>query len=87
METYWTAVTNGGTVRPLPQKQESHSIVGLTDRRRNAFAIAIREDGSRVPVRMPTPFAVTLLNKLELLVLGLVALITGSRRESGGRRR
>jgi hypothetical protein len=61
--------------------------VGLIDRSRSYTAIAIREDGRRVPVRMPTPFAVTLLSKLELLVLGLVALIPGSRREPGGRRR
>ena len=61
------------------------ALVGLTDR--NRYAIAIREDGRRVSVRLPAPFVVTLLSKLELLVLGLVALITGSRREPGGRRR
>jgi hypothetical protein len=51
---------------------------------RSFAAVAIRADGSRVPVRLENP---SLLAKLDLLVLGLLALITGSRRESGGTRR
>ena len=60
--------------------------MGQTDRKRKLVAIAIRADGSRVPVRLPDP-EVSILAKLELVVLGLLALLTGSRRESGGRRR
>jgi hypothetical protein len=52
---------------------------------RSLVAIAIRADGRRVPVRLQNDDS--LLAKLDLLVLGLVALITGSRREPGGRRR
>jgi hypothetical protein len=61
--------------------------MGQTDRNRKFAAIAIRRDGTRVPVRMPDPAGVSILGKLELVVLGLLALLTGSRRESGGRRR
>ena len=53
---------------------------------RSFVAVAIRADGSRVPVRLASP-SETILAKLDLLVVGLLALITGSRRESGGRRR
>lgn len=52
---------------------------------RSFVAVAIRADGRRVPVRIDQP--TSLLAKLDLLVLGLLALITGSRRESGGTRR
>lgn len=61
--------------------------MGQTDRSRKLVAIAIRADGRRVPVRLPDPAEVSILAKLELVVLGLLALLTGSRRESGGRRR
>ncbi len=54
-------------------------------RRRSFVAVAIRADGTRVPIRLHDDSS--LLAKLELLVLGLLALITGSRREPGGRRR
>lgn len=61
--------------------------MGQSDRQRNFAAIAIRDDGTRVPVRLPQPVAVSLLGKLEDLVLELIGLITGSRWESGDRRR
>jgi hypothetical protein len=51
---------------------------------RSLAAIAIRADGRRVPVRIGNT---GLLAKFDLLVFGLLALITGSRREPGGRRR
>jgi hypothetical protein len=54
---------------------------------RSLLAVAIRADGSRVPVRLPASPYEILLSKLDLLVVGLLALITGSRREPGGRRR
>ncbi len=59
----------------------------MTETRTNRrfAAVAIRADGTRVPVRLDAPDS--LLAKLDLLVLGLLALITGSRRESGGTRR
>jgi hypothetical protein len=60
--------------------------MGQIDRNRKFVALAIREDGRRVPVRLPAS-EVSILGKLELVVLGLLALLTGSRRESGGRRR
>jgi hypothetical protein len=53
---------------------------------RSLAAVAIRADGRRVPVRLASP-SETLLAKIDLLVVGLLALITGSRREPGGRRR
>ena len=65
----------------------ANATVGQTDRRRQFAAIAIRADGSRVPVRLPDTADVSLLAKLELLGLELLGLITGSRREPGGRRR
>ncbi len=61
--------------------------MGQTDRQRNYAALAIRGDGKRVPVNLPQPVEVALVAKLELIVLELVGLITGSRRESGDRRR
>jgi hypothetical protein len=59
--------------------------MGLFDRNRFA-AIAIRADGRRVPVRLPSA-EVSILSKIELVVLDLLALLLGSRRESGGKRR
>jgi hypothetical protein len=50
-------------------------------------AIAIRDDGRRVPVRLAHDVEVSLLGKLEVIGLELIGLITGSRWESGDRRR
>ncbi len=61
--------------------------MGQTDRQRHYAALAIREDGVRVPVNLPQPVAVSLLGKLEVIVLELIGLITGSRWEPGDRRR
>jgi hypothetical protein len=61
--------------------------MGQTDRERQYAAIAVRADGRRVPVRLSQNVEVSLLGKLEVLALGLVGLITGSRWESGDRRR
>jgi hypothetical protein len=61
--------------------------MGQPGRSRDLVAVAIRADGRRVPVHVPQSFLVSLLGRLELLGLGLIALITGSRREPGGRRR
>jgi hypothetical protein len=61
--------------------------MGQSDRQHGYAAIAIRRDGKRVPVRMSQPVAVSLLAKLEAIVLELIDLITGSRKESGDRRR
>ena len=61
--------------------------MGQSDRQRHFAAIAIRGDGVRVPVRLPQPVEVSLLGKLEDIVLELSGLSTGSRRESGDRRR
>jgi hypothetical protein len=58
-----------------------------TDRQRSFAAIAIRGDGTRVSVRLSQPVAVSLLGKLEAVVLELIGLIAGSRWESGDRRR
>jgi hypothetical protein len=60
--------------------------MGLFDR--NRFApVAVRVDGRRAPVRMPDAAEVSILSKIELVVLDLLALLLGSRRESGGKRR
>ena len=61
--------------------------MGQTDRQRHFAALAIRDDGTRVPVKLPQPVEVSLLGKLEAIVLELIGLITGSRWESGDRRR
>jgi hypothetical protein len=61
--------------------------MGQTERQRRFAAIAIRGDGTRVPVRLPQNVAVLLLGTLEALALELIGLITGSRRETGERRR
>lgn len=60
--------------------------MGQFDRPRKLVAIAVRADGSRVPVRLPVA-EVSILSKFELLVLGLLAILTGSRQEPGGKRR
>ena len=61
--------------------------MGQIERQRQYAALAIREDGTRVPVNMPQPVVVSLLGKLEVVALELIGLITGSRWESGDRRR
>ena len=61
--------------------------MGQTDRHHDYAALAIRDDGTRVPVNLPQPVAVSLLGKLEDVVLELIGLITGSRWEPGDRRR
>jgi len=61
--------------------------MGQTDRQRHFAALAIRRDGRRVPVRLPQDVEVSLLGKLEDVLLELIGLITGSRWESGDRRR
>jgi hypothetical protein len=59
------------------------------DQRREYVAVVITTDGRRVPVRFDdvAPENVSILRRLGLIGLGLLALITGSGRESGGRRR
>ena len=61
--------------------------MGQTDRQRYLVAIAIRGDGKRVPVNLPQPVSVSLIGKLEVIAFELIGLITGSRWESGDRRR
>jgi hypothetical protein len=61
--------------------------MGQIERQRRYAALAIREDGTRVPVNLPQPVVVSLLGKLEVVALELIGLITGSRWESGDRRR
>jgi hypothetical protein len=60
--------------------------MGQQHRSRRLAAVAIRADGRRVPVQLPDA-EVSLLGKLELVALGLIAILTGSRREPGGKRR
>jgi len=69
-----------------PGQRRYAQTVTETRTNRSFVAVAIRADGSRVPVRLASP-SETLFAKLDLLVVGLLALITGSRREPGGRRR
>jgi hypothetical protein len=59
--------------------------MGLFDRKRLA-PVAVRADGRRAPVQLPDA-EVSILSKVELVVLDLLALLLGSRRESGGKRR
>ena len=61
--------------------------MGQSGRQRRFSALAIRGDGTRVPVSLPQPVAVSLLGKLEVIVLELIGLIAGSRWEPGDRRR
>ena len=60
--------------------------MGQTDRHRSLAAVAIRADGHRVPVRLSSAVEVSLLGRLEAIILELLALITGSRWEPGDRR-
>jgi hypothetical protein len=61
--------------------------MGQSDRNRRFSVIAIRADGRHVPVTLSSDVEVSIIGKLELLLLGLLALITGSRWEPGDRRR
>ena len=61
--------------------------MGQSDRNRRLSVIAIRADGRHVPVTLSSDVEVSIIGKLELLLLGLLALITGSRWEPGDRRR
>ena len=81
------AVAHGCRVRPHLRKKERLGQMGQFDRDRRYAAVAIRADGRRVPVQLPESADVSILAKLETIGLGLLALITGSRREPGGRRR
>jgi hypothetical protein len=61
--------------------------MGQSDTQRRYSVIAIRADGRHVPVALSSDVEVSIVGKLELLLLGLLALITGSRWEPGDRRR
>jgi hypothetical protein len=61
--------------------------MGQTHRHRSLAAIAIRADGRRMPVRLSDAAEVSLVARLESLVLELAIILTGSRREPGDRRR
>lgn len=61
--------------------------MGQSHRNRRFAVIAIRADGRHVPVTLSADVEVSILGKLELILLGLLALITGSRWEPGDRRR
>ena len=63
------------------------ALMGQQHRHRRFAAIAIRADGRRVPMQLPDDSDVSLLAKLGLVVLELIGILTGSRRETGGRRR
>jgi hypothetical protein len=54
-------------------------------RDRRLAAVAVRADGSRVPVQLPVA-EVSILARLERVALELLGILTGSRRETGGRR-
>jgi hypothetical protein len=54
-------------------------------RDRRLAAVAVRADGRRVPVQLPVA-EVSIVARLELVVLGLLGILTGSRRETGGKR-
>ncbi len=61
--------------------------MGQSGRQRKFAALAIRDDGARVPVNLPQPVEVSLVGKLEAIILELIGLIAGSRWEPGDRRR
>ena len=71
----------------ISARKEPSRQMGQTYRQRKLAAIAIRGDGRRVHVRLPQDVEVSLLGKLEVAILELIGLITGSRRETGDRRR
>ena len=73
--------------RPISFIGGLSTLVSQFDRSRAMSAVGISADGRRVPVQLPHSADVSLLAKLERIVLELIALITGSRREPGGRRR
>ncbi len=54
-------------------------------RNRRFAAVAMRADGTRVPAQLPVA-EVSILAKLELVALELLGILTGSRRETGGKR-
>jgi hypothetical protein len=54
-------------------------------RHRRLAAVALRADGRRVPVQLPLA-EVSILARLERVALELLGILTGSRRETGGRR-
>ena len=54
-------------------------------RNRRLAAVALRADGRRVPVQLPVA-EVSILARLERVVLELLGILTGSRRETGGKR-
>jgi hypothetical protein len=68
-------------------RQEFLRHMGLADRQRDYAALAIRGDGTRLPVRLSQDVAVLLLGRLEGIVLELIGLIAGTRWGSGERRR
>ena len=47
--------------------------MGQTDRQRQYSALAVRGDGTRMPVNLPQPVAVSLLGKLEDSILDSTA--------------
>ena len=73
----------------MAHKREQATNVGRMMEPRELVAVVKTSDGRAVPVRSRDvlPRDVSLLRSLELIGLGLLALITGSRREPGGRRR
>jgi hypothetical protein len=54
-------------------------------RNRRLAAVAMRADGRRVPVQLPVA-EVSILARLERVALELLGILTGSRRETGGKR-
>jgi hypothetical protein len=54
-------------------------------RDRRLAAVAVRADGRRAPVQLPVA-EVSILARLERAVLELLGILTGSRRETGGKR-
>jgi hypothetical protein len=63
--------------------------LGQTNHSPELVAVVVTADGRRLPVRFSdTPAAdVSILGIVKGIVLALLALITGSRQEPGGRRR
>jgi hypothetical protein len=63
------------------------ALLSQTNQAPELVAVVITADGRRVPVRFSDTVEVSVVSILRTIVLGLLALITGSRREPGGRRR